>query len=888
MPQPTLLLLRWNASNGLDQARLDAISDVEAARGNIDDALAQTIAARDTSLDIKQDVAAIEASVEATRGNIDDALAQTVEARDASLDIRQDVAAIKDVVESILAGGIYTTFSAAQADILNINDNEIIRIVSDEENGGQSSLYQKNGSSLDFLQIIDQNFISNLPSRWDAPSIIADIIAPMADGAIVRIEGFDYVVEAGATDILDLPGLAPFGRPAPQHWGSLGRLKVFIPTEPFRLSDRFATLAEAQAVYPKAVSLTQTIDDVAVQRAIDHLRGIVLFAIDAGGGFTNPTLSVDISLVWPDGTYYISTDIDMTNINAGHTFWSIHFQGPTIYVAGSCTTGFDLMGSRKFAPIGFANGVGLWTADGVPRSFMQTGRVTAPVPADCHTFANMAWDIKGRFSLATIHNYASEDFRLGNTALKNSLDHRVNHITFDGSDGLTFAANEIVTWGASSGRAVYVRNDTTTGEVAIRVESGPAPVDNDVLTGATSGKVATVNGTPIAEPMGEGPDGRSYCMVQDGDNYWGITSEYVANPAVNVPASFLKNEGTVDFRHLGRGDAMWFSFPLDHNYLDSYIVSQDSDDGAAVTAMANTSSRVLTGCRFDVHIETDAADNDASTGLDFAFRFESSQVNRDVIVSGHSLRMTQVHSQAAVYHQGTNVDSVEFTFDNDITLLGLGRDDGQVLFGNPATVKFHGTLICAENGTAPFLNISSLDSFTGVLECPDVTLSHVRHPTSSYILRDILGASGVWNGVPRVRFFENVLNVTITAGDEFGFTTLDDQVGPFSVSPTVLAGGGSPLVIGKAGTYEIGGNIDFRKGGENSVRVIRRRSGVSDAVITNINLRAVNAGQATKSIPPTLVDLEIDDELVLDTPSGTTISKFQRFTELSVKYVGMT
>ena len=559
-----------------------------------------------------------------------------------------------------------------------------------------------------------------------------------------------YIRDAAGTALTTADGAkwSPDGTPTPQHFGSFGRLKTTNPAKPYLLSDVYATLAAAQAVYPKATALTQTVDDMACQAMIDYLRGNVFQALGGEEINSNTTnnLGLQITYLWPRGTYYLTRPLDCTNIRTAHNFWEMRGEGAVIM---GCTPGktiIDFTGSRKCVFTGVATIVGVWTSDGVSRSAMQFGRPLSRVSSDSHNHTG-GWEIKGRFSLAGLHNYASEDFRLGALSIKNDLDHRVFHCYFDRSDNvLRFTSGETVTWGASTGVVKFSTPMTDAGQVAIRHVTGTALVDGDVIVGRTSGKSATINGAPTREPLGEGPGGRSYCMVQDGDNYWGLMSDYQPNPLPNTAASFLRNLGTVDLRHTGNGDALWICQASNHDYRNSYLVSDDTASGAAVVAFSNTSTVVLDGCLFDVHIESDMGDLDPTTGLDFGFLIDSANAVTEVTINNHLFRTNTVHPSLAVYYAAANVGRVKFTM-SEIEIEGVNRNVGQILFRPPGKFSFYGGRIICGAG-APFLNLSNLANIGGCeVICPNITSANVRHATGKYLLMGLTGGMALLNGL---------------------------------------------------------------------------------------------------------------------------------------------
>jgi hypothetical protein len=572
------------------------------------------------------------------------------------------------------------------------------------------------------------------------------------DGMVIHVNGSPFIADSAAGTFAhpNIPGWRVLGPPTPQHFGSFGKLKSINPATPFLLSDVYSTLVEAQAVYPKATALTETIDDMAMQAMVDYLRDNSFSALstEENNRDTGNTVGVHASYRIPFGVYYLTRPLDFTGIEFGHNFWELNAQGAIILGATPGEPVIDFTASRKMLFTGHMTTVGVWTAGGVPRCAYQFGRAADGSPADSHALEG-GLEAKGRFSLGAFYNYASEDFRLGALSLKNDLDHRVHHAQFDGSDEvLIFQNKEPLTWGSSTGFVKF--NDNTAkaaGGVIIRVLTGAPPVDNDVITGGISGKVATINGAPVQEPMGEGPGGKSYCIVQDGENFWGLTSRYQDDPLPDTEASFLKNIGHIDARHTGRGDAMWICRGVNHNYLDSYLVTDDADDGAGVVAFTNINDLVLHKCKFNIHLETDLGDLDSATGIQFGFLFDSSTPSRTAIVKQFEFGDNAIHPANALFFSSGKMTNVDFE-DCKVSIGGLGRDTGMKLAGGAAQYTYRGgTLSSLENGTGPFMNLTDFADVGGcIVTVPNIDAANVRHPTGQYFLMGTDGRMAINSG----------------------------------------------------------------------------------------------------------------------------------------------
>lgn len=557
---------------------------------------------------------------------------------------------------------------------------------------------------------------------YSSTTLIKDDTLSESTSCVTSLDGFHY---------------GPSGEPSPLSYGAAGGKAGNTGT---LLSDRFGTLLEAQGVYPKASSVSETIDDMAFQKSIDAQRNNLVSGI--GDQEINKKVGdntdKDIRFAWPRGVFYISRSLDFTSIRANHGKWTIHADNCVIIGTTAGKAVLDLASSRACVFSGSCTIIGKWTSAGVPRTAIQIGRSGSnTLASDSHNFLGGGWNIKGRFSLASVLNSASEGVNYGHLFMKNSLDHRVRHVSFDGSDGVkTFTAAEPVTWAGGTGFVTDRTGALETGQVAIRVVTGTL-ADGTVFTGTTSTKAATVNGAPVAEPAGEGPDGRSYVIIQDGSNKWGLTSDYVDDPAVDVAASFLGNKGVLDARHTGYGDAMWIcSRATNHNFAGAYLVATDNDS-AALTVYFNTTDD-FKNFTFVGHLETDEGDLDNTTGMGHAVRLEAASAATNAQLTNFMFRDNVCHAAYAAFTAGTNINSVTGV-GVDININALGRDVGQVMFDAPAKFTMHGSLSSQEANTT-FLNVSSLAGLSGNVFCADIDAVNVKHATSCYVLADVNGA----------------------------------------------------------------------------------------------------------------------------------------------------
>lgn len=207
-------------------------------------------------------------------------------------------------------------------------------------------------------------------------------------------------------------------------------------------------------------------------------------------------------------------------------------------------TSADLNASTDWATISaydqFSNTEGLNLIDvdgnGTPEDYYSQydiggGTVpAAPIINDLYEWTK--WR-QGRGTLETIHSMNGELFRgvthslaydaeVGNPATNDEYVWGLE-VPYDVETGL-FVVGEAVNIGTARGRILGLDDDGTTGTLIVSIEAG-TPVDNDAITGLTSGATALVNGTPTGQATGGGA--AIVLAVDDegtsGNLYWQLT-----------------------------------------------------------------------------------------------------------------------------------------------------------------------------------------------------------------------------------------------------------------------------------------------------------------------------------------------------------------------------
>lgn len=81
--------------------------------------------------------------------------------------------------------------------------------------------------------------------------------------------------------------------------------------------------------------------------------------------------------------------------------------------------------------------------------------------------------------------------------------------------------------------------------------------------------------------------GSCYTLVEDGSNYWNVTSPFVANPnyVQHTATTFLTDKwDTVDIRQTGGGHAVWLNGTTSHKFLNSYFQTLPTTASYGITA----------------------------------------------------------------------------------------------------------------------------------------------------------------------------------------------------------------------------------------------------------------------------------------------------------------
>ena len=400
-------------------------------------------------------------------------------------------------------------------------------------------------------------------------------------------------------------------------------------------------------------------DTAAIQAAIDYCKSLkeqTYYSAAVTPSTASYHFSFAFKLIFPPGTYRITSSLNLTNIQYAHSWWYVEARGAVFMLECAGKAAFDFLKSRKCWWCGgmfISNGDSASTKANLVRTAIQIGRDITGNPSDSHRFSSI--EVKGYYSWACIYNYASEDAYFDNITLKNDYD------------------------------------DQTT-----------------------------------------------YCLIQDGSNQWGVTSDHITVAAQYTAASFLRNTFIrFDARKTKQGSAVWInSRALHHQFISSYLVAEQN---SAVVLYASRNAagdvtKTFKNLEFDLHIETDGEDTDPVTGLDYAFYLDAHK-STDLILEGFKYADNSTHAQLSIFKRSANVTTVNF---RDASLaVDVNRDVGQTLFDAPGQYTYTGKL---QN----YSTTLDLDfcKFYGDYYCFDPTLLQSDSADSNY---RIITDSGVFN-----------------------------------------------------------------------------------------------------------------------------------------------
>lgn len=623
----------------------------------------------------------------------------------------------------------------------------------------------------DFVQAVDDGLVVNV-------------------GTALTVGGVSYLYDGVYTEILDLPGWVPLGAATPQHFGSTGDIKERLGNRVYgwALSDYYSTLAEAQAVYPKATDLSETVDSHAMQRMIDAVRNLSDYAGSGETGYHRVPGGPVFYFRFPAlSKYVINRSVDITNIRPrlydGLTFAG---EGAYFFIQTTGQAGFDFLGTQQLRLRGFTLACEVLRGEGCPREGMLMGRTSTGDGAGGH-YITKDVIVKGKMTVGALHCYGSEVVDSAGL-FTNDLDPYELEADFDTLTG-TIVSNETCTW-PGGGTGVILGTNTNSGiaTVAIREDIGSAiSLADDVVVTTSGGATFTVRDV-YYHPQGV-DNGLSYGAVFTGWNVFGTNSLYASNAPIGDAVSFIDNRIRNGPRHGGYGSAMFIDNQAGNwDFSNCYCIA-NKPDLATVRVMFYTSSS-MDGFDFSMFdTETDDGDTDPTTGQGYEFEFVT-DTPRTVNLYKARFGIHRPKFGYSFFKVGANVNAVEM-HGCHLEMGIAGRDSGQTLFDDPSLYSFSGTISAPNPVNDGFLNFENLLQFKGLVECEDIYAANMQRE-SSYLLWD----------QTRMAFMHN-LRIIATGG------ALGDRLEVRNTAGTLLGhlkldGTGAQLNVDGTNSYQIG------------------------------------------------------------------------------------
>ncbi len=178
------------------------------------------------------------------------------------------------------------------------------------------------------------------------------------------------------------------------------------------------------------------------------------------------------------------------------------------------------------------------------------------------------------------------------------------------------------------------------------------------------------------------PDG--YCLVLDGDNTWGATSDYIPAPSIlvgNQPMSNIQHTFvSADIRQRNTGDAIWVARCQQLKFINSYCVCRD---GSGVVFVDD--SEGFNDIHIDMHFETGdslhCVEFKRKAGLSFIWS----------IYRGFHFKDHAPFASDSIFKIDDNLDRV-ILVDSDIHIARLGKTPTNKLTATPNKLYVSGSL----------------------------------------------------------------------------------------------------------------------------------------------------------------------------------------------------
>jgi len=223
----------------------------------------------------------------------------------------------------------------------------------------------------------------------------------------------------------------------------------------------------------------------------------------------------------------------------------------------------------------------------------------------------------------------------------------------------------------------------------------------------------------------------AYCLIQDGTNFFSVSSDYISVAAANTAASFNDNSFfALDARKTQSGPCIWACRTARHSYYNSYLVSYNAPAMILYHDIAASHSQLY----LDAHCET--SELTSISGITAMVQLQFSAAGMSSIINGLFLRDSNVHAVNAIV-DGTSAAAVtilnaDFEFNKPTTA------NSAVLFSPAAVFNAQGDIVI--NGAASNFNISGMAAFSGIfaysgeysIATPTFFLSSSSVPTADF------------------------------------------------------------------------------------------------------------------------------------------------------------
>jgi len=301
------------------------------------------------------------------------------------------------------------------------------------------------------------------------------------------------------------------------------------------------------------------------------------------------------------------------------------------------------------------------------------------------------------------------------------------------------------------------------------------------------------------------PGADSYCVIQDGTNFWNVTSDFVTI-TIPSPTSSSFNENvfySLDARKTVSGPCIWMNRHFRHRYIGSYLVSYD--DACVVLYCGDGVSH--TSLYLDAHCETSFA-----PGLVSAIKVTGTAASRGVLKDFTFIdHACHASDQVFLVDQADGLPNGAAIEKGDIRLAGFNQVPINGIFHPKEEWELNDVSIYVDDSTV----VADVNQFTGQLTTADRD-SVTAFPKGQY----------VYDGIDDdFRFWKGELRAVGTTVDTFAGSDYASQ-------PYVSLEDGD---ISATGNIDVGGDVRL-SGGSTETRSLRVGTGRAGDGISLIDM----------------------------------------------------